>query len=275
MPVVVLASWYDAGSRRRGDVGEGASSRWLLLLEAMMIGVFAATDVFLFYVFFEAMLVPMYFLIGSFGGPRRQYAAVKFFLYSPARRAGHARRGHRALLRQRGQRARARSPSTRWSARRSTPAPQKWLFLGFFIAFAIKAPLVPFHTWLPDAGAEAPAGGAVLLVGVLDKVGTFGFLRYCLPLFPDASRVLRAAGARAVGRRHPLRARCWRWARSDMKRLVAYTSVSHFGFIALGIFAFTTAGRHRRRALHGQPRPLHRRALPRRRHADRPAADRG
>ena len=120
-------------------------------------------------------------------------------------------------------------------------ASQKWLFLGFFIAFAIKAPLVPFHTWLPDAGAEAPAGGAALLVGVLDKVGTFGFLRYCLPLFPDASRyfaptililsvigILYAAFL-AIGQR-------------DMKRLVAYTSVAHFGFIGLGIFAFTTQG---------------------------------
>ena len=120
-------------------------------------------------------------------------------------------------------------------------ATQKWLFLGFFIAFAIKAPLVPFHTWLPDAGAEAPAGGAALLVGVLDKVGTFGFLRYCLPLFPAASRyfapailVLSVIGILyaaflAIGQR-------------DMKRLVAYTSVAHFGFIGLGIFAFTTQG---------------------------------
>ncbi|MFI5039736.1 MAG: NuoM family protein, partial [Solirubrobacterales bacterium] len=120
-------------------------------------------------------------------------------------------------------------------------ATQKWLFLGFFIAFAIKAPLVPFHTWLPDAGAEAPAGGAALLVGVLDKVGTFGFLRYCLPLFPQASTyfapfililsvigILYAAFL-AIGQR-------------DMKRLVAYTSVAHFGFIGLGIFAFTTQG---------------------------------
>jgi len=120
-------------------------------------------------------------------------------------------------------------------------ATQKWLFLGFFIAFAIKAPLVPFHTWLPDAGAEAPIGGAVLLVGVLDKVGTFGFLRYCLPLFPEASRYFAPmvlilsvigilyAGFLAIGQR-------------DMKRLVAYTSVAHFGFIGIGIFAFTTQG---------------------------------
>jgi NADH-quinone oxidoreductase subunit M len=119
------------------------------------------------------------------------------------------------------------------------PGVQKLLFLGFFVAFAIKAPLVPFHTWLPDSGSEAPIGGAVLLVGVLDKVGTFGFLRYCLPLFPDASRffapfvlVLAVVGI--------LYAALLAMGQSDMKRLVAYTSISHFGFIALGIFAFTT-----------------------------------
>jgi NADH-quinone oxidoreductase subunit M len=120
-------------------------------------------------------------------------------------------------------------------------ATQKWLFLGFFIAFAIKAPLFPFHTWLPDAGAEAPAGGAALLVGVLDKVGTFGFLRYCLPLFPEASRyfampilILSVIGV--------LYAAFLAMGQRDMKRLVAYTSVAHFGFIGLGIFAFTTQG---------------------------------
>src|SRR3712207_6101019 len=119
------------------------------------------------------------------------------------------------------------------------PDVQKLLFLGFFVAFAIKAPLVPLHTWLPDSGAEAPVGAAVLLVGVLDKVGTFGFLRYCLPLFPDASRffapfvlVLAVAGI--------LYAALLAMGQSDMKRLVSYTSISHFGFIALGIFAFTT-----------------------------------
>jgi NADH-quinone oxidoreductase subunit M len=119
------------------------------------------------------------------------------------------------------------------------PGVQKLLFLGFFVAFAIKAPLVPFHTWLPDSGAEAPIGGAVLLVGVLDKVGTFGFIRYCLPLFPDASRdlapyvlVLAVAGI--------LYAALLAMGQSDLKRWVSYTSIAHFGFIALGIFAFTT-----------------------------------
>jgi NADH-quinone oxidoreductase subunit M len=212
---------------------------WLLLLEAMMVGVFAATDVFLFYVFFEAMLVPMYFIIGSFGGPRRQYAAVKFFLYSLVG-------GLIMLAAVIGLYVLSNSQlgagTFAFDALRHldiTPGVQKLLFLGFFVAFAIKAPLVPFHTWLPDSGSEAPIGGAVLLVGVLDKVGTFGFLRYCLPLFPDASRffapyvlVLAVAGI--------LYAALLAMGQSDMKRLVAYTSISHFGFIALGIFAFTT-----------------------------------
>ncbi len=261
VPLVIGASWEDrapgsdvsvpgsdgsvpAGSEGSTAVGSGGRSMrfffaWLLLLEACMVGVFAATDVFLFYVFFEAMLVPMYFIIGSFGGPRRQYAAVKFFLYSLV--------GGLIMLAavvglyvvsssQLGEGTFA------FDALRQLdidPGVQKLLFLGFFIAFAIKAPLVPLHTWLPDSAAEAPIGGAVLLVGVLDKVGTFGFLRYCLPLFPDASRyfaplvlVLAVIGV--------LYAALLAMGQSDMKRLVAYTSISHFGFIALGIFAFTT-----------------------------------
>ena len=153
---------------------------------------FAATDVFLFYVFFEAMLVPMYFLIGRFGGPRRQYAAVKFFLYSLL--------GGLIMLASliglyvvSGEQLGAGTFSWADLQRIAADVPEStqiWLFLGFFVAFAIKAPLVPFHTWLPDAGAEAPIGAGVLLVGVLDKVGTFGFLRYCLPLFPLASQRL-------------------------------------------------------------------------------------
>jgi len=236
VPVVVAASWKDVFP---GGRSMKAYFAWLLLLESMMVGVFAATDVFLFYVFFEAMLVPMYFIIGSFGGPRRQYAAVKFFLYSlvgglimlaaviglyvvSASQLGEGTFAFDALRQL-----------------DITPGVQKLLFLGFFVAFAIKAPLVPLHTWLPDSGSEAPIGGAVLLVGVLDKVGTFGFLRYCLPLFPDASRffapfvlVLAVAGV--------LYAALLAMGQSDMKRLVSYTSISHFGFIALGIFAFTT-----------------------------------
>jgi NADH-quinone oxidoreductase subunit M len=238
VPIVMGSSWTEKLPEGRTPAGFYAL---LLVLQSLLIGVFAATDVFLFYLFFEVMLVPMYFLIGRFGGPRRQYAAVKFFLYSllgglvmlasvigifvvSAHRLDHGTFDWAALVRIAG------------SIPEST---QIWLFLGFFVAFAIKAPLVPLHTWLPDAGAEAPVGAGVLLVGVMDKVGIYGFLRYCLPLFPGASRalapmvlVLAIAGViygalLAVGQ-------------SDMKRFVAYTSVAHFGFIALGVFAFST-----------------------------------
>ncbi len=246
VPLVIGASWEEGSPGPDGVPAAGAEGRsmrfffaWLLLLEAMMVGVFAATDVFLFYVFFEAMLVPMYFLIGRFGGPRRQYAAVKFFLYSLVG-------GLVMLAAVIGLYVVSASElgegTFAFDALRQLdidPGVQKLLFLGFFVAFAIKAPLVPLHTWLPDSAAEAPIGGAVLLVGVLDKVGTFGFLRYCLPLFPDASRyfaplvlVLAVIGV--------LYAALLAMGQSDMKRLVAYTSISHFGFIALGIFAFTT-----------------------------------
>ena len=244
VPAVILSSWTSFDSRSGAEEENTGRRRsvknffaLMLLLEFFMIGVFVATDVFLFYVFFEAMLVPMYFIIGSFGGPRRQYAAMKFFLYSLVG-------GLLMLASVIGLYITTGSHTFAISdliGKVPDGATQKWLFLGFFIAFAIKAPLVPFHTWLPDAGAEAPAGGAALLVGVLDKVGTFGFLRYCLPLFPQASAyfapfililsvigILYAAFL-AIGQR-------------DMKRLVAYTSVAHFGFIGLGIFAFTTQG---------------------------------
>jgi NADH-quinone oxidoreductase subunit M len=235
MPVVIGASWHETSTGRRSM---RAFFAWLLLLEALMIGVFAATDVFLFYVFFEVMLVPMYFLIGGFGGPRRQYAAVKFFLYSLV--GGlimlAAVIGLYVISTQQG------NGTFAFDALRHlhiTPGVEKLLFLGFFVAFAIKAPLVPFHTWLPDSGAEAPIGGGVLLVGVLDKVGTFGFIRYCLPLFPDASRAFApwVLGLAVAG---ILYAALLAMGQSDLKRLVSYTSISHFGFIALGIFAFTT-----------------------------------
>src|SRR5579871_6269824 len=241
MPVVILASWNDAESGRRSVKTYFAL---MMTLETMMIGVFAATDVFLFYVFFEAMLVPMYFMIGSYGVGKRQYAAVKFLLYSlfggllmlvavialyvysvrsPA--TGH----HGSFL-----------FSELVNVSMSSTV-QKWLFLGFFIAFAIKAPLWPFHTWLPDAAASAQPGAAVLLVGVLDKVGTFGMLRYCFELFPAAARyftplVLTLA---VIG---ILYGAIVAIGQQDMKRLIAYTSVSHFGLIVLGVFAMTSQG---------------------------------
>src|SRR6202167_5851574 len=238
MPVVVLASWHDADESKRSVK---TYFILLLVLETMMIGVFAATDVFLFYVFFEAMLIPMYFMIGSFGVGQRQYAAVKFLLYSLlggllmlvsviALYVYSMHGGHQGTF--------LFSQLTHVAL---SPSVQKWLFLGFFIAFAIKAPLWPFHTWLPDAATSAQPGAAVLLVGVLDKVGTFGMLRYCLELFPAGAKyftplviVLAVIGILygaivAIGQK-------------DIKRLIAYTSISHFGFIALGVFVMTSQG---------------------------------
>jgi NADH-quinone oxidoreductase subunit M len=237
MPIVVLASWHDAVGGRRSV---GAFFALMLALESCVIGVFAATDIFLFYVFFEVMLVPMYFLIGSYGGPRRQYAAVKFFLYSLI--GGlfmlAAVIGLFVVSANQGEGTFSFETLADLDIANST---QRWLFLGFFLAFAIKAPLFPFHTWLPDAGGQAPIGAAVLLVGVLDKVGTYGFLRYCLPLFPDASRFFAplAITLSVIG---IIYGALLAMGQSDMKRLVAYTSIAHFGFIGLGIFAFTTQG---------------------------------
>jgi NADH-quinone oxidoreductase subunit M len=241
MPVVVLASWHDADEAQRSPKLYFAL---MLVLETMMIGVFAATDVFLFYVFFEAMLIPMYFMIGSFGTGARQYAAVKFLLYSllggllmlVAVIALYVYAGQSAAT---GHHGTFMFYSLAHLA--LSPTVQKWLFLGFFIAFAIKAPLWPFHTWLPDATASAQPGAAVLMLGVMDKVGTFGMIRYCLELFPDGFHyftplVLVLAvisviyGAIvAIGQ-------------TSMKRLIGYTSISHFGFIVLGIFALTSQG---------------------------------
>src|SRR5258708_2310227 len=198
MPVVVLASWNDADpDGSASPAGEPAPKRsvktyfaLLLVLETMMIGVFAATDVFLFYVLFEAMLVPMYFMIGSYGVGQRQYAAVKFLLYSllggllmlVAVIALYVYSTQSAALGHHGS-----FLFTDLARVALSPTTQKWLFLGFFVAFAIKAPLWPFHTWLPDAATAAQPGAAVLLVGVLDKVRTFGMIRYCLDLFPAAA----------------------------------------------------------------------------------------
>jgi NADH-quinone oxidoreductase subunit M len=241
VPVVVLASWHDV-SPQEGERGRRNVKTFfalLLALQSMVIGVFAATDVFLFYVFFEAMLVPMYFLIGSYGGPRRQYAAVKFFLYSLVGGLLMLAAVIGLFVASKGELGAGTFSFEKLVALNMDPELQKWLFAGFFIAFAIKAPLFPFHTWLPDAGGQAPIGAAVLLVGVLDKVGTFGFLRYCLPLFPDASRSF-APLALALALIGIFYGAFLALGQSDLKRLVAYTSIAHFGFIAIGCFALTT-----------------------------------
>jgi len=238
VPVVIIASWHEADDAARPVKVYFAL---LLVLETMMIGVFAATDLFLFYVFFEAMLIPVYFLIGAFGGAQRSYAAVKFLLYSlfggllmlaaliglyvvSAQQLGHGTFSYDKLL-----------------GLTIDPGTQKALFLGFFIAFAIKAPLWPFHTWLPDAAAESTPGTAVLLVGVLDKVGTFGMIRLCLPLFPDAAKFFTPA-VLAIAVIGIIYGALVAIGQSDMMRLIAYTSLSHFGFITLGIFAMTSQG---------------------------------
>jgi NADH-quinone oxidoreductase subunit M len=239
VPVVVIAGWNDVDENSRGTV-KGYFSL-ILVLETLMIGVFAATDVFLFYVFFEAMLIPVYFMIGRFGGVQRSYAAVKFLLYSlvgglfmlasliglyvvSAQLTGTGTFDFIAL-----------------TGLDIDPTTQKMLFLGFFFAFAVKAPLWPFHTWLPDAAAEAKPGTAVLLIGVLDKVGTFGMIRYCLPIFPAASSFYAPVviGMALVGIFYGAFVAL---SQNDMKRLFAYSSMSHFGFIALGIFVFTSQG---------------------------------
>jgi NADH-quinone oxidoreductase subunit M len=233
VPLVILASWHDAdanGMKRSVPVYFAL----ILALESTMIGVFAAADVFLFYVFFEVMLVPMYFLIGSYGGHQRQYAAVKFFLYSLV--------GGLFMLAAVVGLWVVGGKTFDWQVLTDidmSTGTERWLFLGFFVAFAIKAPFFPFHTWLPDAGGAAPAGAAALLVGVLDKVGTFGILRYCLPLFPEASQWFApwALGLSVIG---VIYAALLAVGQNDLKRLVAYTSIAHFGFIGVGIFAFTT-----------------------------------
>jgi NADH-quinone oxidoreductase subunit M len=214
----------------------------LLLLETGMLGVFVSLDLVLFYVFWEGMLIPMYFLIGIWGGPRRVYAAVKFFLYTMA--GGVLMLvGILALYFLSG--ARPGGEAT-FDLLRLTGLPlpfetQSWLFLAFATAFAIKVPMVPFHTWLPDAHVEAPTAGSVILAGVLLKMGTYGFLRFALPLFPDAARAFAPlfSWLAILG---ILYGALVSMVQTDLKKLVAYSSVSHLGFVVLGIFALTTQG---------------------------------
>ena len=238
-PVAIVAAWREKGAAGGKDAPSVKGYFALILaLETAVIGVFAATDLFVFYVLFEVMLVPMYFMIGRYGGERRQYAAVKFFLYSLF--GGMLMLASVIALavnaRQQGHSTFAFSELTKLELSQTT---QIWLFLGFFIAFAIKASLWPFHTWLPDAASEARPTSAILLVGVMDPAGAFGMIRYGLELFPDAAHfftpvviVLAVVGVlygalAAIGQKNIL-------------RLLAYTSVSHFGIIVLGIFAMTS-----------------------------------
>ena len=237
VPIVLLATWHES------DGGRWSSKAFyilILVLETMMIGVFAATDLFLFYVFFEAMLIPIYFLIGGYGSGNKSAAAVKFLLYSLF--------GGLLMLASiigiyviSGNQIGATFDLTQLATLEIDNRTENLLFLGFFIAFAIKAPLWPFHTWLPDAAKAATPGTSVLLLGVLDKVGTYGMIRFCIQLFPDASKTFTPIiitlavvsiiyGAfMAIGQK-------------DIKGLIAFTSISHFGFITMGIFAMTSQG---------------------------------
>ncbi len=244
IPLLVVAGWNDGGERTRGVHAYVALT---LAIESMVLISVIALDVLLFYVFFEAMLIPMYFLIGGFGkGLGRSRAAVKFLLYNlfgglimlaaviglyvVTAQHGSGTFDFREIV--------AGVASGRYGA---DPAVFKTLFLGFMFAFAIKAPLWPFHRWLPDAAVESTPATAVLMMAVMDKVGTFGMLRYCLQLFPDASTYFRPlivtlaiigviyGAIVAIGQ-------------TDIMRLIAYTSISHFGFIIAGIFVMTSQG---------------------------------
>jgi NADH-quinone oxidoreductase subunit M len=213
----------------------------LLALEAGMLGTFFSLDLLLFYVFWEAMLVPMYLLIGAWGGPRRIYAALKFFLYTMA---GSVLMLVAILWLYALQRSATGVPSFDLDAFYALAIPggvQTWLFLAFAFAFAIKVPMFPLHTWLPDAHVEAPTAGSVILAAVLLKMGTYGFLRFAMPLFPLASAHFTPwiAGLAIVG---ILYGALVAMVQPDLKKLVAYSSVSHLGFCMLGLYAMNSQG---------------------------------
>jgi NADH-quinone oxidoreductase subunit M len=236
MPLALVSAWGSVEDRFKEFTAT------MLLLETGMLGVFVSLDLFLFYVFWEAMLVPMYFIIGIWGGPNRVYAAVKFILYTMVGSA-------LMLVAILGLYYQYGAATGRYTfdvpvLAQYVMAPglaQNLMFLAFALAFAIKVPLFPFHTWLPDAHVEAPTAGSVVLAGVLLKMGTYGFLRFCLPFFPDASlsfgplvfalAVIGVIYGAWVSTVQP-----------DLKKLVAYSSVSHLGFVMLGIFTLNQQG---------------------------------
>ena len=229
-PICVLCSWNAIDNR----VKEFMMA--LLVMETAMVGVFSAMDFVLFYVFWEAMLIPMYLIIGVWGGPRRIYAALKFFIYTLsgslllliAILALYLTGGRTFDIQQ-------------LMGQPYSPAFQFWVFWAFFLAFAIKVPMFPFHTWLPDAHVEAPTAGSVILASVLLKMGTYGFLRLCLPIVPQASQtftpVVLSLSVVAI-----LYGAYMALAQSDLKKLIAYSSVSHMGFVTLGIFVLNAQG---------------------------------
>jgi NADH-quinone oxidoreductase subunit M len=230
-PLCVLVSWTSIDTRVREFMIS------LLVMETATVGVFVALDFVLFYVFWETMLIPMYLLIGVWGGANRVYAAIKFFLYTLA--------GSVLLLVaiivlffSSGQNT---FDILTLSQSAYSPTLQAWLFWAFFAAFAVKVPMFPFHTWLPDAHVQAPTAGSVILASVLLKMGTYGFLRFSLPMLPDASLsftpIIMTLSVIAI-----IYGAYMAFAQSDIKKLIAYSSVSHMGFVTLGIFAMNAQG---------------------------------
>jgi len=234
MPVAVLASFSYIKEAQRGYYV------CLLFLESAMLGVFAALDLFVFYLFWEGMLIPMYFLIGVWGGPRRIYSALKFFIYTMAGSvlmlaailwlvsAHHAATGAWTFS----------IPALYGAA--LTHDAQFWLFAAFALAFAVKVPLFPFHTWLPDAHVEAPTAGSVLLAGVLLKMGVYGYMRLAVPLFPRGAAAF-APWLAALGVTGVIYGSLVAWTQKDIKKMVAYSSVAHLGLVMLGIMSFDPA----------------------------------
>ncbi|KAB0667580.1 NADH-quinone oxidoreductase subunit M [Oryzomonas japonica] len=234
MPLAVLSTWTAVEEKVKEYM------ICLLLLETGMLGAFISLDLFLFYIFWEVMLIPMYFIIGIWGGKNKIYAAVKFFIYTMVGSllmlvaliflyfkgldAGFSNFG---LL--------------QFFDLRLDPATQTWLFLAFALAFAIKVPMFPLHTWLPDAHTEAPTAGSVILAAILLKMGTYGYVRFALPLFPDAAHRFTPliATLAVIG---IIYAALVAMVQEDVKKLVAYSSVAHLGFVMLGVFAFNTQG---------------------------------
>jgi NADH-quinone oxidoreductase subunit M len=234
-PIALLCSWESVEER----VAE--FSFFMLTLEAAMIGVFISLDLFLFYVFWDAMLIPMYFLIGVWGYDRRIYASIKFLLYTMA---GSVLMLVAILWLAYYHRVVTGVPSFDLADLIALDVPrqvQTWLFLAFAIAFAIKVPLFPFHTWLPDAHVQAPTAGSVILAGVLLKMGTYGLLRFAFPLFPEAA-VQFAPWIAALAVIGVVYGALVAMVQPDMKKLVAYSSVSHLGIVVLGLTALTVTG---------------------------------
>jgi len=236
MPIAVLSTWHAVEKNTKGFMS------LLLLLETAMLGAFVSLDLFLFYVFWELMLIPMYFLIGIWGGKNRIYAAVKFFIYTAV--------GSLLMLVaiiyvyyyaiQSGVDVSGFSIMDFYKVS-ITPDLQKWLFLAFAFSFAIKVPMFPFHTWLPDAHTEAPTAGSVILAAILLKMGTYGYVRFAMPLFPDALQYFLPALATlsVIG---IIYGALVAMMQEDVKKLVAYSSVSHLGFVMLGVFALNLQG---------------------------------